>query len=259
MHLSCGFSGFSAEVCCVMKLGNWVCTYNTRRAAPCGPLSRRSAWLCFPTPRLPPSLQVRSYTSGSSRHRFSPIEVCSQAVARAATAAAPPAPRACTAFLPRTATHRAHAACAVARYPPHRPALPPPRAVAAFPTPPRCPHIGRRSRPYRPRIFYLPRRGGRPTRRGALGSGPYDTRAPPRALDSDRHPAPPPPDATLPSPPLRAAGGLPVSRGLARRDADSVAHLRACRPRPPQVPVTAQAAAAAREEHGTTDPRGGEG
>ena len=63
-----------------MKLGNWVCTYNTRRAAPCGPLSRRSAWLCFPTPRLPPSLQVRSYTSGSSRHRFSPIEVCSQAV-----------------------------------------------------------------------------------------------------------------------------------------------------------------------------------
>ena len=139
------------------------------------------------------------------------------------------------------------------------PCAPSARAVAAFPTPPRCPHIGRRSRPHRPRIFYLPRRGGRPTRRGALGSGPYDTRAPPRALDSDRHPAPPPPDATLPSPPLRAAGGLPVSRGLARRDADSVAHLRACRPRPPQVPVTAQAAAAAREEHGTTDPRGGEG
>ena len=131
-------------------------------------------------------------------------------------------------------------------------------AVAAFPTPPSCPHIGRRSSPHPPSYFYLPHRGGRPARRGTR-LRPCDTRAPRRALDSDRHPAPPPPDATLPSPPLRAAGGLPVSRGLARRDADSVAHLRACRPRPPQVPVTAQAAAAAREEHGTTDPRGGEG
>ena len=51
-----------------------------RESGACDPLPRRSAWLCFPTPRLPPSLQVRSYTSGSSRHRFSPIEVCSQAV-----------------------------------------------------------------------------------------------------------------------------------------------------------------------------------
>ena len=118
----------------------------------------------------------------------------------------------------------------------------------------------RQTEPSVPPSYFLPPAPRRPShapRRTRLR--PYDTRAPPRALDSDRHPAPPPPDATLPSPPLRAAGRLPVSRGLARRDADSVAHLRACRPRPPQVPVTAQAAAAAREEHGTTDPRGGEG
>ena len=59
-----------------MKLGCIV----YEESGACDPLPRRSAWLCFPTPRLPPSLQVRSYTSGSSRHRFSPIEVCSQAV-----------------------------------------------------------------------------------------------------------------------------------------------------------------------------------
>ena len=114
----------------------------------------------------------------------------------------------------------------------------------------------RQTEPSVPPSYFLPPAPRRPShapRRTRLR--PYDT-PPPRALDSDRHPAQPPPDATLPSPPLRAAGGLPVSRGLARRDADSVAHLRACRPRPPQVPVTAQAAAAAREEHGT-DPRGG--
>ena len=83
MHLSCGFSGFSAEVCCVMKLGKLGVHHLgalIRESGACDPLPRRSAWLCFPTPRLPPSLQVRSYTSGSSRHRFSPIEVCSQAV-----------------------------------------------------------------------------------------------------------------------------------------------------------------------------------
>ena len=116
----------------------------------------------------------------------------------------------------------------------------------------------RQTEPSVPPSYFLPPAPRRPShapRRTRLR--PYDT-PPPRALDSDRHPAPPPPDATLPSPPLRAAGRLPISRGLARRDADSVAHLRACRPRPPQVPVTAQAAAAAREEHGT-DPRGGEG
>ena len=241
-----------------MKLGNWVCTYNTRRAAPCGPLSRRSAWLCFPTPRLPPSLQVRSYTSGSSRHRFSPIEVCSQAVepARRRQPLRPPLGPAMPSY---------HARRRTVRTPPAQLRAIRPIALRSLRTrrrrlsdSPALP-AHRQTEPSVPPSYFLPPAPRRPShapRRTRLR--PYDTRAPPRALDSDRHPAPPPPDATLPSPPLRAAGRLPVSRGLARRHADSVAHLRACRPRPPQVPVTAQAAAAAREEHGT-DPRGGEG
>ena len=145
-------------------------------------LASRRHFRCAPIPLAP-----RATASLRSR--------CAQAVVRAATAAAPPAPRPCNAFLPRTATHRAHAACAVARYPPHCPALPPPRAVAAFPTPPRCPHIGRRSRPYRPRIFYLPRRGGRPTRRGALASVPTTRhrRAPSIPIVTPPHRLPMPP------------------------------------------------------------------
>ena len=103
-------------------------------------------------------------------------------------------------------------------------------AVAAFPTPPSCPHIGRRSSPHPPSYFYLPHRGGRPARRGTR-LRPCDTRAPRRALDSDRHPAPPPPDATLPSPPLRGRLIAALSRPFRLR-----------RP-PPRVPPSPTAGA----------------
>ena len=183
--------------------------------------------------RLPPSLQVRSYTSGSSRHRFSPIEVCSSRCPRVATAAAPPAPRACTAFLPRTATHRAHAACAVARYPPHRPALP----SHAPPPPFRLPCAARTSADgavrTRPRIFYLPRRGGRPTRRGALASVPttrVHRRAPSIPIVTPPH--------RLPMPPCRP---LRFARPV---DCRSLAASRVATPTP--SPTSARAAPARR-------------
>ena len=112
------------------------------------------------------------------------------------------------------------------------PCAPSARAVAAFPTPPRCPHIGRRSRPYRPRIFYLPRRGGRPTRRGALASVPTTRhrRAPSIPIVTPPH--------RLPMPPCRP---LCFARPV---DCRSLAASRVATPTP--SPTSARAAPAHR-------------